>query len=128
MTGLLHDLGARIVVLVDPVPKAHEPEGIVLVLGALDELGDAPDRPDFRKHLERGFVGAAVGGPPQAGAACGDTGEWICAGGTRQPHRRGRGVLLVVGVQVTPATAFEGKTAHGNLGWWWLRVRGRHGP
>jgi len=29
---------------------------------------------------------------------------------------------------VTPATAFEGKTARGNLGWWWLRVRGRHGP
>jgi hypothetical protein len=31
-------------------------------------------------------------------------------------------------VVVTPATAFEGKTARGNLGWWWLRVRGRHGP
>ena len=31
-------------------------------------------------------------------------------------------------VQVTPATAFEGRTARGNLGWWWLRVRGRHGP
>jgi hypothetical protein len=30
--------------------------------------------------------------------------------------------------EVTPATAFEGKTARGNLGWWWLRVRGRHGP
>jgi hypothetical protein len=29
---------------------------------------------------------------------------------------------------LTPATAFEGKTARGNLGWWWLRVRGRHGP
>ena len=31
-------------------------------------------------------------------------------------------------VQLTPATAFEGRTARGNLGWWWLRVRGRHGP
>jgi hypothetical protein len=31
-------------------------------------------------------------------------------------------------VLVAPATAFEGKTARGNLGWWWLRVRGRHGP
>ncbi|HEV3493930.1 MAG TPA: hypothetical protein VG224_25220, partial [Reyranella sp.] len=29
---------------------------------------------------------------------------------------------------LTPATAFEGRTARGNLGWWWLRVRGRHGP
>jgi len=33
-----------------------------------------------------------------------------------------------VKVQLIPATAFEGKTARGNLGWWWLRVRGRHGP
>jgi phage tail sheath protein FI len=32
------------------------------------------------------------------------------------------------GATVAPATAFEGKTARGNLGWWWLRVRGRHGP
>ena len=31
-------------------------------------------------------------------------------------------------LKITPATAFEGKTARGNLGWWWLRVRGRHGP
>jgi hypothetical protein len=31
-------------------------------------------------------------------------------------------------MRITPATAFEGKTARGNLGWWWLRVRGRHGP
>jgi len=37
-------------------------------------------------------------------------------------------VLIVGGALVTPATAFEGKTARGNLGWWWLRVRGRHGP
>jgi hypothetical protein len=36
--------------------------------------------------------------------------------------------LLVDAGLVTPATAFEGKTARGNLGWWWLRVRGRHGP
>jgi hypothetical protein len=32
------------------------------------------------------------------------------------------------GMYITPATAFEGRTARGNLGWWWLRVRGRHGP
>jgi hypothetical protein len=35
---------------------------------------------------------------------------------------------LMFGVSLTPATAFEGKTARGNLGWRWLRVRGRHGP
>ena len=38
------------------------------------------------------------------------------------------GAKNVFGMLLTPATAFEGKTARGNLGWWWLRVRGRHGP
>ena len=60
MTGLLHDLGARIVVLVDPVAEAHQPERIVLILGALDEFGDALDPADLREHLERGLVGAAM--------------------------------------------------------------------
>ena len=35
---------------------------------------------------------------------------------------------LAVAGALTPATAFEGKFTRGNLGWWWLRVRGRHGP
>jgi CheY-like chemotaxis protein len=38
------------------------------------------------------------------------------------------GYGITDGMNVTPATAFEGKTARGNLGWRWLRVRGRHGP
>jgi hypothetical protein len=38
------------------------------------------------------------------------------------------GLGLFLCLLITPATAFEGKTARGNLGWWWLRVRGRHGP
>ncbi len=99
VAGLLHDLGARIVVLVDPVAEAHQAEGIVLVLGALDEFGDAADRADLGEHLERGLVGAAMRRAPQAGAAGGDAGERIGAGGAGEPHRRGRGVLLVVGVQ-----------------------------
>jgi Nucleotidyl transferase/NAD dependent epimerase/dehydratase family len=37
-------------------------------------------------------------------------------------------ICSAVELRLTPATAFEGKTARGNLGWWWLRVRGRHGP
>jgi hypothetical protein len=36
---------------------------------------------------------------PQAGDARGDTGERVGAGGAGDAHRRGRGVLLVVGVQ-----------------------------
>ena len=80
VAGFLHDLGARIVVLVDAVAEAHQPVGIVLVLGALDEFRDAVDRADLAQHVERGFVGAAMRGPPQAGAAGGDAGERIGAG------------------------------------------------
>ena len=99
VAGLLHDLGARIVVLVDAMAEAHQAEGIVLILGALDEFGNAIDRADLAEHLQRRFVGAAMGGPPQAGDAGGDAGERIGAGRAGKPHRRGRGVLLVVGVQ-----------------------------
>ena len=40
-----------------------------------------------------------MGRTPQAGDAGGDTGERVGARRTGDPHRRGRGVLLVVGVQ-----------------------------
>ena len=40
-----------------------------------------------------------MGRAPQAGDAGGDAGERIGAGGTGEPHCRGRGVLLVIGVQ-----------------------------
>ena len=99
VAGLLHDLGARIVVLVDAVAEAHQAEAVVLVLGALDEFRDAVDRADLAQHLERRLVGAAMRRAPQAGDAGGDAGERIGAGRAGEPHRRGRGVLLVVGVQ-----------------------------
>jgi hypothetical protein len=51
------------------------------------------------EHVERRFVGAAVRRSPQAGDAGRDTGERVGARGAGQPHRRGRGVLFVVGVQ-----------------------------
>src|SRR3546814_17358800 len=60
VAGLLHHLGARVVVFVDPVPEAHEAEGIVLVLGALDKLGDAVLGADLGQHLQHRLVGAAV--------------------------------------------------------------------
>ena len=99
VAGLLHDLGARIVVLVDPVAEAHQAERIVLVLGAGDEFRDAVDGADLLQHVERRLVGAAMGRAPQAGDAGGDAGERIGARRAGEPHRRGRGVLLVVGVQ-----------------------------
>ena len=55
--------------------------------------------PISRQHLERRFVGAAMRRAPQAGDAGGDAGERIGARRAGEPHRRGRGVLLVVGVQ-----------------------------
>ena len=97
--GLLHDLGARIVVLVDAVAEAHQPERVVLVLGPRDVLRNVLDLADFAEHLERRLVGAAVRRAPQAGDAGGDAGERVGAGRAGEAHRRGRGVLLVVGVQ-----------------------------
>ena len=51
------------------------------------------------QHVERGFVGAAVRRAPQAGDPRRDAGKRIGARRTGQPHGRGRGVLLVIGVE-----------------------------
>src|SRR3546814_18685450 len=68
---LLHDGGARVAVLVDPVTEAHQFERIVLVLGLGDELVDVRDITDFIEHGQYRFVGTAVGWAP----ACGDRSE-----------------------------------------------------
>ena len=64
--GLLHDLGARIVVLVDAVAEAHQAEIVLRVLGALDVFRDAVDGADLAEHLQRRLVGAAVRRAPEA--------------------------------------------------------------
>ncbi len=99
VAGLRHHLGARVVVLVDAVAEAHQTELGVLVLGLLHVLGHAVDGADLLEHLERGLVGAAVGGTPEAGDAGGDAGERVGARRADAAHRRRRGVLLVVGVE-----------------------------
>ena len=99
VTHLLHDLGARIVVLVDAMAKAHQADFRVLVLHLLDEVRNLVDGADVGEHRERSFVGAAMRRAPQAGDAGGDAGERVGAGGAGDAHRRGRGVLLVVGMQ-----------------------------
>ena len=111
VAGLLHDPGPRIVVLVDAVAEAHQPEGVVPVLGALDVFGDAVDRADLLQHLERRLVGAAMRRPPETGDAGRDAGEGIGARRAGQPHRGGRGVLLVVGMQNEDAA--HGAREHG---------------
>ena len=60
---------------------------------------NAIDGADLLQHLQRRFVGAAMRGAPQAGDAGRDAGERIGAGRTGKPHGRGRGVLLVIGMQ-----------------------------
>ena len=56
--GLLDDLGARVVVLVDPVAEAHQP--LVAVLHPVDEVGDVLLGADPLQHPQHGLVGAAV--------------------------------------------------------------------
>jgi hypothetical protein len=75
--ALLHHLGARVEVLVDPVAEAHEAERVVLVLGLGDELRDAVGRADLAQHLQAGLVRAAMRRAPEAGDAGRDAGEGV---------------------------------------------------
>ena len=99
MAGFLNDRGARVVVLVHPVSEAHQHGGITLVFDPIEIGRDVLLVADLGEHLQHRFVGAAMGGPPKRGDAGGDAGEGVGAGRRRQTHGRGRGVLLVVGVE-----------------------------
>src|SRR5690606_37556347 len=99
VADLPHDFGTRVEVLVNAVAEAHQAEGVVLVLGAFDELVDVGLVTDLVEHGQHGFVGAAVCWAPQRGDAGGDAGEGVGAGGAGQADSRSRSVLFVVGVQ-----------------------------
>lgn len=116
VAGLLHDLGARVEVLVDTMAEAHQLERIVLVLGLLDELVDVGHVADLVEHAQHRFVRAAMGRSPQGGDAGGDAGERIGAGGAGQTHRGGGGVLLVVGVENEDAVHGLGQHGADRLG------------
>ncbi len=79
--------------------EAHEAERVVLVLGTGDIFRNVVDRTYLFEHFEGGFIRAAMCGAPETGDTRGDTGEGIGAGGAGETHRRGRGVLLVIGVE-----------------------------
>ena len=96
---MLHHPRARIEVLVNPVPETHQPERIVLVLCPVDEFGNAIHGSDLAQHLQAGLVGAAMGRAPKTGDTGGNTGKRVGPRRRGQPHRRGRGVLLVVRMQ-----------------------------
>ena len=55
--------------------------------------------PISRSISSAGLVRAAMRRAPEAGDAGGDAGKGVGARGRGEPHRRGRGVLLVIGVQ-----------------------------
>src|SRR3546814_18797142 len=71
----LHDFGARIVIFIYTVPKAHQAERIVFVFRSSDIFGDSIDGPDFTKHIESSFVGTAMSRTPKAGVTCLDASE-----------------------------------------------------
>ena len=99
MAGLADDLGARIIVFIYAMAKTHEPEGVILVLGPLHKLLDIVRVLNLLEHVDHGLVGAAMGLAPEGADAGGDAGEGIAFGAGGQAHRRGRGVLLMIGVQ-----------------------------
>ena len=97
---LLDDAGARIVVLVDPVPEAHELHAVLAVLDLLDECLDVVVAvADLREHLQNGLVGSAVQRTPEGVDAAGYRREQVGLRRADEPHCRRRAVLLVVGVQ-----------------------------
>src|SRR4029078_1027983 len=79
VAGPAHHRRARIVVLVNAVPEPHQPERIVLVLGAGDEFGNTLLRTDLPQHAQYGLVGAAMRGAPERSNAGGDAGEGVGA-------------------------------------------------
>ena len=95
----MDDLGARIVILVDPVSKAHQAERIVLVLGLGDVPVDVLHRLDGLEHVEHGLVGTAVSGTPQGCGTGRDAGKGIGTRAACQAYGRGRCILFVIRVQ-----------------------------
>src|SRR5665647_2306695 len=76
--GLLDDGRARVPVLVDPVPEAHELGAALFVLDLADELVDvATISLDLLEHVEHSLVGATVQGPEQGVDPGRDRGEQV---------------------------------------------------
>ena len=77
--------------------EAHQP--LVAGLHSLDEGGDPVFRLDPAEHPQHRLVGAAVERAVEGADAGGDRRVRVDAGGADHPHRAGRAVLLVVGVE-----------------------------
>ena len=100
--GLLHQFGARVVVLVNAVAKSHQLDAGCLVLDLVDELADLADTTHFLdvlEHVQTSLIGTAVRRAPKTGHARRDSRERIGARAPTQAHRGRGGVLFVVRMQ-----------------------------
>ncbi len=97
---LFDDPGPGIEVLVDAMAKAHQPERIVLVLGAIDIVGDiAFPGHHVLQHLDDFLVGPAVEGSGQRQDPGRDRTEDVGFARPDQAHRGRRTVLTMIGVE-----------------------------
>ena len=93
----LHHHRARVVALVDPVPEAEQPPGVVPVLRASQGRRDVLDAANVEQHAQASLVGPAVGRPPERRDSRGDAGEGVGLRRPRGAHGAGGGVLLFWG-------------------------------
>src|SRR5919112_5751091 len=82
-----NDPGPRVVVLVHPVPEAHET--LVTLLDAFEEIGDVLDGSYALEHPEDRNVGPAVQRSVEPGAACSDSREGVDPRRPDNPYRSG---------------------------------------
>ena len=68
------------------MPKAHQAEGVIFVLGAGHTLINARFIADFIQHFQYRLVGTAVRRPPKGCYARGNTGEGVGPGGACKAH------------------------------------------
>ena len=102
LASLLHQLGARVVVLVDPMAKTHQFDARALVLDLFHELanfGHSTHSLDVFEHVQTGLVGATMCRAPQASDTRSNSSKGVGARAAAQAYGGGRGVLLVVSVE-----------------------------
>ena len=100
VSGLLHDCGSRIIILVHAVAEAHEPHALFLILHPVHEVGSITTIcGNFLQHLQHRLVRPTMQRARQRINATSNGHEHIRLGGSNHAHRRRRTVLLMVGVQ-----------------------------